>query len=141
MDLAAGGPRYRRDGVEAEGGGGSAARWTRRPAARVTGEEAWRRRRRRRYGGRRAEVVARRDGSSGRQPGATGEVEWRWRAETVPAMWRRRRDAMEAAVVVRRDRDGMGMQPGWMRVASRVQWCIRLIGPPGSIGPQFGFLG
>ncbi|EAZ06442.1 hypothetical protein OsI_28680 [Oryza sativa Indica Group] len=120
MDPAAGGPRYRRDGVEAEGRGGSAARWTRRPAARVTGETGveaetapamWRAE----NGG-----GARRDGSGGRQPGATGEVEWRWRAETVPAMWRRRRDAMEAAVVVRRDRDGMGMQPGWMRVVSRV---------------------
>nr|BAI39874.1 hypothetical protein [Oryza sativa Indica Group] len=182
MDPAAGGPRDRRGGVEAEGGddagdveakggGGGAARWIWRPAARATGEAAWRRR---------AEVAARHDGLGGRRPArparrrgggeGAGDVEGggggaaRWIRR--PAAQRDRRGGVEAedgdgagdveAAAQRdggnggsaarwkggrRDRDGMGMQPGWMRVASRVQWCIGLIGPPGPIGPQFGFLG
>ncbi len=80
MDLAAGGPRDRRGGVEVEGGddagdvdatggGGGAARWIRRPAAHATGLEA--------EGGDVAGDVeaegggggaARRDRSSGRRP-------------------------------------------------------------------------
>uniref|UniRef100_A0A0E0E3K1 Uncharacterized protein n=1 Tax=Oryza meridionalis TaxID=40149 RepID=A0A0E0E3K1_9ORYZ len=156
MDPAAGGPRDRRGGVEAEGGDdagdveakgrdGSAARWIQRPAAHSTGKAAWRRR---------AEVAARRDGSGGWRPArparrrgggdGAGDVEgggrrW-WRGAMDPATgsparparwsggggWRRRQRCGGGGGSAarwkggRRDRDGMGMQPVWMRVASRV---------------------
>ncbi|EAY94151.1 hypothetical protein OsI_15927 [Oryza sativa Indica Group] len=101
MDPVAGGPRDRQGGVEAEmapamwraeGGGSGAARWIQRPAARRDQQGA-------------VEV----EGGDG-----AGDVE--------AAAWS---DGGSGSSAARwkggwRDRDGMGMQPGWMRVASRV---------------------